>query len=455
MPTKTSRPDAPTIVKAWRGAFPPPRTWWRHSGFEELRATRRKLLSVWRWIADPFLTWSLWLELPRLSRNHRKAWNTDVVRHADTDPMLKSLDKHQRRAAVCFEDRTLVTAGAGSGKTRTMVARAMYATRRLGAAPGTIAFVTFTTRATKEIRERTAGKLPGLEVGTIHQLARRVIKIVENRTVQLTPLAEDEAAKRQSIREWLEEEVRLDASLIADKQLRRNALRHEFEDGKPVEAFRAPPDNQKMKSHGEVVIATLLSTAKRPYVYEASFPIPRGHETGLRDYRPDFYIPDEPTAEVTAHGGVWIEHYAHDRNGNAPADFKGYDEAREWKRKLHAELETRYVETSFGDIQRYHFDGEDPGLSRVLVERLNEVGTQIDDPDWWTNDRRRQPRRGAEPRERPPRHRDRRLDVREAATVRHPRSRHQGPLPGGAEAARRASAGPVRDTPQGDRQDRP
>ena len=386
MPTKTTRPDAATIVKAWRAGFPRPKTWWRHSTFEQLRATRRNLLRTWRWITDPKLTWMLWLELPRLSENHRKAWNAEAFRHADTDPVLQTLDKHQRRAAACFEDRTLVTAGAGSGKTRTMVARAMYATRRLGDEPRTIAFVTFTTRATREIRERTAETLPGLEVGTIHQLARRVIKIVEGRTVQLSPLAEDETTKRQMIREWLEEEVRRDASLIADKQLRRNALRHDFEDGQPIDAFRAPPDNQKMKSHGEVVIASLLAAAKVPYAYEATFPIPRAHETSLQDYRPDFYIPDDPNAAVTADGGVWLEHYAHDRNGRAPADFKGYDRAREWKRTLHAELKTRYVETTFGDIQRYHFDGEDPGLSRVLVARLREVGKTIDDPGWWTND---------------------------------------------------------------------
>lgn len=31
-----------------------------------------------------------------------------------------------------------------------------------------------------------------------------------------------------------------------------------------------------MKSHGEVVIGTLLHTAGVPFVYEASFPLPAG-----------------------------------------------------------------------------------------------------------------------------------------------------------------------------------
>ena len=96
-----------------------------------------------------------------------------------------------------------------------------------------------------------------------------------------------------------------------------------------------------MKSHGEVVIGTLLHTAGVPFIYEASFPFPAGEAGGaagasalpedLRDYRPDFYLPDDPKAPVTAEGGVWLEQYAHDRRGRAPAEFAGYEEARAWE----------------------------------------------------------------------------------------------------------------------------
>ena len=87
----------------------------------------------------------------------------------------------------------------------------------------------------------------------------------------------------------------------------------------------------------------------------------------LRGYRPDFYLPDDPEAPVTAAGAVWLEHYAHDRSGRAP--FAGYEEERAWKRRLHESLSTRCVETSFGDLQRA-WDGDGPGMAEVLVERL-------------------------------------------------------------------------------------
>ena len=62
------------------------------------------------------------------------------------------------------------------------------------------------------------------------------------------------------------------------------------------------------------MIGTLLHTAGVPFVYEASFPLPAGKAgdaaganappEDLRGHRPDFYLPDDPEAPVTAAGGV-------------------------------------------------------------------------------------------------------------------------------------------------------
>ena len=230
-------------------------------------------------------------------------------------------------------------------------------------------------------------------MGTIHQLARRVLKLVEGRTVQLSPMAEDDGLRLRRIAGWIREEIVRDPGLAADVELRRNARSASVKDGEPVERHRIPPDGREVKSHGEVVIGTLLYTAGVPFVYEASFPLPGGKAEGstgadappedLRGYRPDFYLPDDPAAPVTAEGGVWLEHYAHDRSGRAPAEFAGYEETRAWKRRLHESLSTRYVETSFGDMQRA-WDGDGPGMADVLVERLRAAGVQIDDPERWT-----------------------------------------------------------------------
>ena len=372
-------------IQEWRRLIPPPGVWWRKSAFDLARARRTNRLRPWRWLTDPVATFRIWLA-PGLSPAERARWNRRVAAAAAADPLLSALDPHQRRAAACFEDRALVTAGAGSGKTRTMVARAGYAVRRLGTPPEAVAFITFTNKATEEIRHRTRQRLPGLQVGTIHQLARRVLKLVDGRTVQLSPMAEDDDLRRRRIAGWIREEIERDPGLAADVALRRNARSAAVKAGEPVERHRIPPDGREVKSHGEVVIGTLLHAAGVPFLYEASFPLPAG-EAGaaadLRGYRPDFYLPDDPEAPVTAEGGVWLEHYAHDRSGRAPAEFAGYEEARAWKRRLHESLATRYVETSFGDMQRA-WDGDGPGMAEVLVERLRAAGGAIDDPERWT-----------------------------------------------------------------------
>ena len=122
--------------------------------------------------------------------------------------------------------------------------------------------------------------------------------------------------------------------LAADVALRRNARAAVVKDDEPVERHRIPPDGREVKSHGEVVIGTLLHTAGGPFVYQASCPLPAGKAgdaagadappEDLKGYRPDFYLPDDPdpAAPVTASGGIWLEHYAHDRSGRAPGGVR-------------------------------------------------------------------------------------------------------------------------------------
>ena len=104
-------------VKEWRRLLPPPGIWWRKSTFDLAKARRRKRLRPWRWLTDPAATFRIWLATRRLSPAARARWNRRAEAAAAVDPLLSALDPHQRRAAACFEDRAMVTAGAGSGKT--------------------------------------------------------------------------------------------------------------------------------------------------------------------------------------------------------------------------------------------------------------------------------------------------------------------------------------------------
>jgi DNA helicase II / ATP-dependent DNA helicase PcrA len=93
---------------------------------------------------------------------------------------LDHLDEEQRQAATWPAGPLLVLAGAGTGKTRTLVARASWL-RAQGTDPGRILLLTFTRRAADEMLSRIAAP-PGatssarVAGGTFHAIAHRIIR---------------------------------------------------------------------------------------------------------------------------------------------------------------------------------------------------------------------------------------------------------------------------------------
>ena len=91
----------------------------------------------------------------------------------------KVLNAAQLQAVMCLEGPLLVIAGAGSGKTRTLV----YRVARLvesGVSPENILLLTFTRKASGEMLERAAGladeRCRLVSGGTFHSLAHRVLR---------------------------------------------------------------------------------------------------------------------------------------------------------------------------------------------------------------------------------------------------------------------------------------
>jgi ATP-dependent DNA helicase Rep len=95
--------------------------------------------------------------------------------------MLSQLNPPQREAAKYLNGPLLVLAGAGSGKTRVITHKIAYLIRECGYKPGSIAAITFTNKAAREMQER-AGRLlqgsnaKGLVVTTFHSLGLRILR---------------------------------------------------------------------------------------------------------------------------------------------------------------------------------------------------------------------------------------------------------------------------------------
>lgn len=90
-----------------------------------------------------------------------------------------SLNEQQKKAVEHFGKPLLVVAGAGSGKTKTLIHKVEYLIKEKGLRPDEILCITFTNKAAREIKERIKKTL-GLELewsGTFHSIAYKILKM--------------------------------------------------------------------------------------------------------------------------------------------------------------------------------------------------------------------------------------------------------------------------------------
>ncbi len=104
-------------------------------------------------------------------------------------PILQNLNPEQQEVVTTTEGPLLVLAGAGSGKTRSVIHRAAYLILEKNIAPWNILIVTFTNKAAHELQERLEALVrintQNLWVGTFHSVCLRILR----RESELLPFA--------------------------------------------------------------------------------------------------------------------------------------------------------------------------------------------------------------------------------------------------------------------------
>ena len=135
---------------------------------------------------------------------------TELVRWKDFFDTVESqpLTPEQRLSVVVDEDATLVLAGAGSGKTSVITAKAAYLIKAGIRKPDEILLLAFARDAAKEMSERIEARcgVP-VEARTFHALAYDIIGSVEGKKPALAPHASDDMAFLTLIREILRDLV--------------------------------------------------------------------------------------------------------------------------------------------------------------------------------------------------------------------------------------------------------
>ena len=251
----------------------------------------------------------------------------------------RPLTEEQRKAVIIDEDRNLVVAAAGSGKTSVIVAKAGWLLHRGYRRSSELLLLAFARDARKEMEERIRKRLSDdsvhdITVSTFHSLGLAIIGEVEGRRPAIAKVVEDE-------RKLISLLKRIVSELIADKEISDTVLAWFREQFAP---YRSPHEfktwgayydyirryeirslkGERVKSFEECEIANFLYLNGIDYEYERLYE----HETGTSEkgpYRPDFYLPD---------AGIWIEHFGIDAEGKTAVFIpqKEYLESMAWKR---------------------------------------------------------------------------------------------------------------------------
>lgn len=279
------------------------------------------------------------------------------------------LTAEQRRAVVIDEDANLVVAGAGSGKTVTVIAKVAYLIEHQGVAPSDVLVLAFNTTVAEEITDRiSALGLPTPEVSTFHAKGLQVLANATGRKPAVSALATDPLALRAFLESVLVacSERRAFRERLACWWVDLRVEAWELKQDSPDERLRKERSlglrtlsGTLVRSQSEVKVGDWLLLHGIAWEHEPRYPhAPPSRERS--DYTPDFYLPELD---------IWIEVWSCDeteRRFPPEIDAEQYRADMEWKRELHSLHGTALLEINQTDI----WGGQ---LSEVLQERLHET----------------------------------------------------------------------------------
>lgn len=283
------------------------------------------------------------------------------------------LTEAQRKAVISHENRTLVIAGAGSGKTSVIVAKAGYLLKKGLCRPEQLLLIAFNKSAAIEIQERIKKRI-GIDIRatTFHELGLSIIAQVTEKKPSLSTSATDHKK--------LQEDIHVILSILLHSRKHNRAIKKYFKgyltEYKSESDFKVPGDyydyvqrqelrtirGELVKSMEELEIANSLFINGVDYNYEK----PYEFETATkehRQYEPDFYLPDYD---------IYLEHFGINRDGStAPfVNREEYQAGMKWKRLIHEKYNTTLIET-------YSYQKREGNLSESLEMLLKDHGVEF------------------------------------------------------------------------------
>ncbi len=281
------------------------------------------------------------------------------------------LDSAQQEATVRDDERNLVIAAAGSGKTRTLIGRVRYLLER-GLSPSRILAVTFTNKATEEMEGRlkqmgvsiASRDQEGVTISTLHAIGKRVVEATlsgpisiadENWTNSLVATALSDARTARDPR-------LVGLYFNAILHFYRNEDEHAPAVGGDL-AYRTL-HGEHVRSVGERIVADFLFTHHVPYKYEAKASWAQVG-AGRTAYHPDFTLLETATS---------IEYWGINRAGEVPPGWA--TSATEYKQGM-AWKQYQFRQQGKTLIEFYDYERREGTLEAALQARLTSAGVAL------------------------------------------------------------------------------
>ncbi len=293
----------------------------------------------------------------------------------------KSLDKQQREAVVTDEYSNLVVAGAGSGKTLTILGKVLYLTKIKDISPERILLMSYTRKTVKDLNDRLKEIPSNVRATTFHKLGLDIISNYRNEH----PEVANEGLLENTVKEYLQkgisafpDQVQALVEFIACysnipedyNNFDSAGERFDFYKGSvDYETLRSKVNSaggmkktlagERVRSVEELMIANYLFLNGINYEYEKLYPY------ASFAYHPDFYLTDYD---------IWLEHFGVDENGEAKwlnsYDSKKYSREMQSKREVHRRNGTKLLET-------YSYYNKQHRLLDELEKMLSENGVRF------------------------------------------------------------------------------
>lgn len=323
----------------------------------------------------------IFLEVSRLLPQRIQQHNNDVannrIRRAYEligDVEGRKLDRQQMTCIVKEAHNHLVIAGAGTGKTTTVVGKIKYLLKSERCRPEDILVLSFTNASATEMCERIRSETgEDIDASTFHKLGLNIISKADGVQPKITQLNLSSFIKAQLQNQMQSAEYLslLSAYLLFNRVVAKSEFEFKTESEYRDYLSMNPPttiNNEAVKSYGEMDIANFLTQNGIRYIYEHPYELDT-RTSEYSQYYPDFYLPDY---------NIYIEYFGIDREGKVPSYFKGkngmsateeYQASMKWKRQLHSENHTTLVECfAYEKFEGILLDALEKKLKNASVE---------------------------------------------------------------------------------------